>query len=120
MPDLIPLTREKIDQIFEDAEQQADYILALYEVAYPGDWETVEKFDPYPEVNAETWQYIADKSIEFDKKRHPDVFAGGAWMNRGFSIAMKKQVPDWQILPGGIIVKEEYLGTDEGVRSTTS
>ena len=89
------LTQEMINGIFEDANEQADYTLAIYKIAFP-DWDDIKAISGYPKISQETNKYIFDQAISFDKKNHPDVISGGLWMNRGFS-SCDETVPDWTI-----------------------
>jgi hypothetical protein len=83
-----------IDQIFEEAQTQSDYLNELYRVAIPH-LDDVALVDTFPEVSAETNRYIHLKAIAFDHEHHPDVFAGGQWMNSGFG--SNKELEDWQV-----------------------
>ena len=95
---MIELTKEKIDQIFEEARKekhQTAYMLALYKLALP-EWDRISKCD-WPEVSEETAEYVMSKAMEFDREFHPDVLNGGAWMNSGFKVSDNKEFPDWMI-----------------------
>jgi len=81
---MIKLTKEKIDQIFEEAKDQGDYLIRLYKHAFPY-WEKIKKIDDWPKVHIKTWLYITEKAISFDKIHHPNVLPGGLWLNNGFS-----------------------------------
>ena len=88
------LEKEKIDEVFETAQEQADYIIGLYRLALPS-WPPPEKLNGWPKVNKKTWEYICQKAMEFDRKHHPDVFAGGLWISVGFSA--DDTVPPWHV-----------------------
>ena len=88
------LTKEKIDEIFEQATEQVDYALALYKIAFP-DFDDIKALGGHPKVSVETGRYIFDKAIAFDKEKHPDVVNGGLWLNKGFSSS--DDVRDWKI-----------------------
>jgi len=95
------LTKEVIDQIFEEAEHQADYVIALYEIAYqPTLWDKIEKVKGWPKVSHTTNEYLFQKAIEFDKVHHPNVVAGGAWMNSGFG--SEEGMKDWIVAPSEV------------------
>lgn len=78
------LTEKKIDEIFNKATHQAEIINELYKVAYP-EWDMIREINGFPQISGDLNLYISAKAIEFDKKHHPGVLAGGAWMNKGFS-----------------------------------
>ncbi len=40
-------------------------------------------------------EYIFNLFIEFDQKHHPDVFNGGAWIDKGFST--NEKLEPWEI-----------------------
>ena len=90
------LPKEKIDEVFEKAQEQADYIIGLYRLALPA-WPPTEKLNGWPRVHRETWQYIAGKAMEFDRRYHPDVFAGGLWLRVGFSVDEHDTIPPWHV-----------------------
>jgi len=90
----IALPKTEIDAIFANAQNQSYYVMGLYNAAIDN-FNQVEFVDFACSVNRVTSDYIWQKAIEFDKQHHPDVVAGGAWMNRGFSI--DKDIGDWVV-----------------------
>lgn len=90
---LVPLPKEAIDQVFEEATHKSGYLIGLYRLVIP-EWDAVRKVEGYPAVNNETWKYICRKAMAFDKEHHPQVMASGGWMNKGFSA--REMVPEWQ------------------------
>lgn len=78
------LSKKKIDAIFASAGHQVDYLLGLYREILP-QYDSIERLEGFPEVDPSTNDYIWQKAILFDREHHPDVLAGGLWMNRGFS-----------------------------------
>lgn len=98
LPRFISLTQESIDQIFDTASVQSDYILALYRVAFP-EWDNIASVDGHPQISEPTGLYIFERAIAFDKVNHPEIFNGGAWLNQGFTSLDSEDIPDWQILP---------------------
>ena len=74
----------KIDEIFDQAMQQSDYVLGLYRLAVP-DFDQVPGPVPYPKVPKDVHAYIFHKAIAWDKAHVPNVMAGGAWLCCGFS-----------------------------------
>lgn len=99
---MILLTQQAIDAIFEAATTQEDYIIGLHRTIFP-DWAQIEQVG-HPIVSQRTWEYIARKAIEFDQVHHPDVFAGGAWLNWGFSTG---KVRDGSVSLKGVIVRRK-------------
>ena len=89
------LTQEMIDNVFETAADQGEAVIGMYKIAFP-EWDRITKIhDGYPHVSSDTSTYIFGKAIAFDKEHHPDVLAGGAWMNSGFS--GEEGIPDWVV-----------------------
>lgn len=86
------LTVERIDKVFEDAKEQGEWLMALYRIAVPF-FDKVKKLHNYPVASKNTVDYIWEKAIKFDKEHHPQVLAGGMWMNHGFDY--DKNMPDW-------------------------
>jgi len=111
---IMPLSKEKIDEIFEKADEQWFYFLALYQCAYPR-WKDVGPLDGYPTVGKETHAYLFAKAVAFDKKHPPHVMAGGfrlgwmLWMNSGFG--MDEKVPEWHVKQAPLKKKEESDGS---------
>lgn len=91
---IMELSKEKIDEIFEAADSQHYYWLALYQVVYPH-WATINHIKGYPMVGKETHEYLFEKAIAFDKAHHRDVMAGGLWMHLGFGC--DESVPEWHV-----------------------
>ena len=80
---LIP---EQVQEVFEKAEHQAEYIIGMYVLAYGAErWERITSVNGWPKVNERTALDLMDRAIHKDIKLHPDVVPGGGWMNRGFS-----------------------------------
>lgn len=81
--------------IFKNAENQVEYAIALYRVAFP-DWDNIEDIDGWPAISNTTALYIMDLAISHDKKHvGRDVLPGGLWMNKGFSI--QDGIDNWMI-----------------------
>lgn len=78
------LSKEFIDQVFDDHTDQGEVIATLWKHVFP-QWDDIESIEGYPQCSEECWVYIANKFRVFDKEHHPDVMPGGAWMNWGFS-----------------------------------
>ena len=72
-----------VNRCFAQAEDQGQYMVALYRLAFP-DWDEITKIDGWPKAGAALSKYIWDRAIAFDQQYHPEVMAGGAWMNNGF------------------------------------
>ncbi len=89
---MITLDPTTVRNLFADLSHQAEVLIELYRLIFP-DWERIVKLEGYPAINDHTWNEIGELFIAFDHLHHPDVFAGGCWMNRGFTI--EKDIPDW-------------------------
>ena len=86
--------QERIEKIFAESQHQGEAVIALYKIFIP-DWEAVKKINGYPSAGYRLSRLIWGKFMEFDKQRHPDCMAGGAWLNWGFS--ENKSLNDWQV-----------------------
>lgn len=99
-PKPVPLPKKKIDEIFEAANDQAEYTVELYKAVYGDQWDDIEEVIDHPIITEETNLYIMRKAMDFDKKHHPDVLPGGCWMNRGFSsFNVPESLDLWQVIP---------------------
>jgi len=88
------LNPETVDGIFEKAEHQAEALIAIYRLVFP-DWDDIKAVDGFPVIGQEGWLYICDHFIELDKARHPGVWKGGLWLNKGFSSS--NEVSGWEV-----------------------
>jgi len=95
---------DEVDKLFIEHTHQAELISALYRMLYPN-MDEIEKVNTYPYINETTHYYLGSKFIAFDKKHHPDILPGGAWMNWGF--ACDTDLEDWEVHISGYTVKEE-------------
>lgn len=78
-----------------EPSHQAMVINALYKIALPR-WDEIVKVSGYPAVSKATALYITERCMEFDRRVHPDVMAGGAWaLGTGFST--DDSLPDWVV-----------------------
>ena len=87
------ITRKQIDEIVKNAEGQADILIGVYKLVFP-DWDELEKVGGFPTCSKAMSEYMFRKCGEFDRKHHPDVIAGGLWMNMGFSTLDNDHVID--------------------------
>ena len=96
---MIELTKIQIDEIFnnelnQDKPNQLNILINLYKIAFPC-YDNIKKLHNWPTVGKQTSNYLFEKFIQFDKKIHPEIFAGGLWLNNGFS--SDNDIPDWLI-----------------------
>lgn len=91
---MIALDQTAVRNLFADLNHQADVLIELYRLIFPN-WERIVKLEGYPAINDHTWNEIGELFIAFDHLHHPDVFAGGCWMSRGFTIS--NNIPDWTV-----------------------
>lgn len=92
------LTKKQIDAIFENASDQGEAAEKLYRLVLP------EMFDPavkkvigFPECGQGLSEYLFGKFIDFDQKYHPDIMAGGLWLNKGFSTIPFEKLGEWEV-----------------------
>ena len=88
------ILKVQIESIFKNQEHQSQAIIDIYKLMIP-DWEAVKKVHGWPEVGASLWKFICEGFIKFDRKHHPDVFAGGIWLNHGFSF--NSRLAPWEV-----------------------
>lgn len=69
--------------IFQSQNDQRGALFEIYKLALP-EWDRIERVNGFPEVGRAFWQFICRQFIEFDRLYHPQVFAGGLWLNNGF------------------------------------
>jgi len=86
------LKKEEITSVFENSKHQFEYLIGLYKLIVP-DFESVRRIDGFPVISVKTNEFITMLAVNFDKEHHPGVFAGGLWLNRGFSTS---DIPDWE------------------------
>lgn len=92
------LHKEDVDNIFNDEKlnpehHQSNILMSLYKKVFD-DWDRIKKLNGYPKASNELSEYIFKAFIAFDRKYHPDVMAGGIWMNNGFSSARPGELPE--------------------------
>ena len=76
--------KDRIREIFKENDDQAEVLYLIYMLIFP-DWDRISIVHGYPEAGNELWKFICREFISFDQTHHPNVFAGGIWMNNGFS-----------------------------------
>lgn len=96
------VTKEQIDEIFEKANEPADYIIAFYEMVYPTFYDEDRSFS-FPIVGKELHEYLFKKAIDFDMEymnsgRGAEFMKGGYMLNSGPSCDYG--LKDWEIMPG--------------------
>jgi len=101
--------------IFGSAETQSEVLVELYKLALP-EWDRIEKVHGFPEVGLEFWKFICRELIEFDRRHHPDVFAGGLWLNNGFQSNSK--LDPWELSLANCTVT--YFGGENEIHHAMS
>jgi hypothetical protein len=86
--------KKQIDSIFETSTHQSQVVVEIYKIFFP-DWDKIQKISGFPKAGEKLSRYIWDKFIQFDKTNHPNVMAGGLWMNCGFGSS--EELEDWQV-----------------------
>lgn len=71
-------------EIFERHEHQADVLIDLYQLVFPN-WNQIEYISQVPKIGTDLWLFISRGFVDFDLKHHPEIHAGGLWMDLGFS-----------------------------------
>jgi hypothetical protein len=100
------ITKEEIDECFINNTHQADVWSALYKIVYSGmgqgrpHWDDIKLVDGFPKIGHEASKYIWEKFIAFDKVHHPEVLAGGLWLNKGFS--EDEKLGPWECVPAPV------------------
>ena len=93
----IKLDKAAVESLFEESTQQSDILIGLYRMVFP-DYDQIEELDGWPTVNVGTWVEIARRFRDFDLRHHPEVMAGGLWMNTGFSsLEAADDLKDWEV-----------------------
>ena len=103
------ITKEEIDKIFEEAEDQGQYIIQLMKLAVPR-FDDLENIEPTKiKVTKETASYICQKCMDWDYKHKVETMKGGAWLNYGFSTrSCPEDLRDFTVdVPKEYIIKED-------------
>lgn len=102
MMQLVPISKEQIDNVFKNAKEPSDYIVELYKIIFP-EYETqkIKITKGYPKVSHATDKYIWDKVMKWDKKHHI-IPEGFYWMDYGFT-DIGEDIPDWMANLSGVI-----------------
>jgi len=100
----INLTASKVNKCFAEQSEQADVLIALYKLLYGKLWESIETIDGWPKAGMEVHQYIGECFIRFDKAFHPEVMAGGLWLDSGWS--GDKDLAPWAVKPAPYTLAE--------------
>lgn len=93
----IPLLKADVDAIFATATTQGEVLTRLYQLVYPN-WDDVEQIHDFPQVHPSTGDYLMQQAITFDRRHHPDVLPGGAWLNSGFG-SRGRDLHEWEVAP---------------------
>ncbi len=104
-------TKQAIDDIFETAQSQGEALARIYELFFP-DWDAIKLIHGWPTCSRDMWSYICRKFQVLDRKYHPKVIPGGAWMNNGFSSS--ENLKGWEVdmTTARVEYKENYYGTE--------
>ncbi len=86
--------KEHIKAIFDKYQHQEEVLIDLYKMVLP-DWDQIDKVEGFPAAGYDLWQFICLCFQNFDRRNHPDVMPGGAWMNSGFSV--NRELSPWEI-----------------------
>jgi len=86
--------KAKVREIFESNIRQDEALIDIYKLVMP-EWDRIEKVHGYPEVGSAFWKFVYREFMEFDRKHHPNVFAGGLWLNNGFQ--SNSELDPWEL-----------------------
>lgn len=75
---------EKLDNLFHSKTHQQEVLIEIYKMYIPN-WDKIKQIHGWPKVGKKLSQYFWHQFMVFDNKHHPNVMAGGLWMNKGFS-----------------------------------
>lgn len=100
------LDPEKVEELFITKAHQAEVMVGLYRMVFP-DYDKIAAFEGWPTVSKETAKLLCGKFIKFDQKHHPDVVAGGLWINNGFSTLEETPLKLWEVDPSTCPVRYE-------------
>lgn len=98
------MTEAAVKACFENQTHQGAVLLALCRLVLP-DWDNIDRVDGWPSVNDRTWKAIARLFMDFDKVHHPNVMAGGGWLNSGFSTMHGTKLRDWEVSSQSIEIR---------------
>lgn len=101
------LDKVVVEKLFVKYDHQADVLIDLYRMVYPN-YDQIKKIDGFPHVNRETTNWFFDKFIDFDKLNHPEVMAGGMWMNNGFGTSHDEKLDFMQVVKDCKVILYEY------------
>ena len=105
---LIQLDKKTVERLFAESSHQADVVIGLYRMVYPDPdvWDKISHMTGFPKVNEHTTEELFRMFIDFDRKHHPNVVNGGAWLSHGFS-SSGDHLADWQVEPCEYELKSE-------------
>ena len=76
--------KKLLEPLFEENDNQSAVVVGIYKKFIP-DYDEIENIAGHPTCGKVMSEWLFEKFIEFDGKHHPEVIAGGAWLNWGFS-----------------------------------
>lgn len=99
--EIVTLDKDEVEELFEEAESQMDYMAGLYNMAYGGNIiaylnEKPAVIDSWPKVNPDTAQNLCRMAVKADERLKVNAVIGGFWLNKGFS-PTGKDLDDWQV-----------------------
>ena len=90
------LDKDAVEKLFAECTNQGDVLIGIYKLVFPN-WDKIKTIHRWPSINKDTWKEIAGMFFKFDKDHHPDVMAGGLWMNNGFSTFDNEHLKEWEV-----------------------
>jgi hypothetical protein len=71
------------------------------------EWDSIKSINGFPTIGKEGWLYICAHFVELDKAKHPDVWKGGLWLNKGFSSS--DEIPGWEVSLANVQTYPQHL-----------
>lgn len=92
----IKINRQHVQEVFETAKDQGDYLVAIYRLVFP-DFDELLNI-PVGSVccSDSTWKDICRLCMDWDQK-HVSSLSGGAWLNYGFANDSDLTLKDFEI-----------------------
>ena len=116
----IRISKQKLDQIFEEYQNSADLLIALHKMLFPA-WEYIESLEHWPTCSKSFSDRACRRIMDLDKKNGHN-FPGAIWLNNGFSVleAEKYNLKENEFIIYPELVKMKPSDTDENFEVETS
>jgi hypothetical protein len=97
------ISKEQIENIFENAEDSGDAFIKIYRLVYPN-WDKIKQIKGHPKAGRVISEFIARKFVDFEMENQPDqgCLFGGLWLQKGFGVDQK--LGDWEVIPAEVVL----------------